>query len=131
VDTNKCVHKTIILDYAHSVHTVRIGRLPLRKEAGFIDYKDRLREADQTVPSHDNRLEQNVPSSAFATFHTHPNESVGGQPDPSDADIQVAKKIGKPVYVNSEKGLFEVRPSDGKVIHVFKSPTWYSDKNPK
>jgi hypothetical protein len=75
----------------------------LRKEAGFIDYKNRLQERDQTEPSRNNELEQRVPKSAFATVHTHSNER---QPDPSDANIQVAKKIGKPLNVISRSGLF-------------------------
>jgi hypothetical protein len=73
----------------------------LRKEAGFIDYKNRLQEPDQTEPSRGNKLEQRVPASAYATVHTHSNER---QPDPSDADIKVAKKIGTPVYVISREG---------------------------
>ena len=97
----------------------------LRKEAGFIDYKNRLQEPDQTEPSRNNELEQRVPKSAFATVHTHSNER---QPDPSDADIQVAKKIGKPVYVISREGLYMVRPSDGKVMQVFQGTDWMKDK---
>ena len=97
----------------------------LRKEAGFIDYKNRLQEPDQTEPSRNNELEQRVPKSAFATVHTHSNER---QPDPSDADIQVAKKIGKPVYVISREGLYMVRPSDGKVMQVFQGTDWMSEK---
>jgi hypothetical protein len=36
VDTNKCVHKTIVLDYSHFVQTVRIGRLLFFQKNGKI-----------------------------------------------------------------------------------------------
>jgi hypothetical protein len=62
----------------------------------------------------------------FAIQHTHPNASSD---KPSQNDVEAAKKIKKPIYVTSRTGLWMVRPSDGKVIQVYKNPTWFSDKN--
>jgi hypothetical protein len=64
----------------------------------------------------------------FAVVHSHPNATSD---KPSGNDVEAAKKISKPVYVTSRSGLWEVRPSDGKVLQVFKSPTWFSDKQSK
>lgn len=66
--------------------------------------------------------------SDFAIQHSHPDATLD---QPSRADIEAAKKIGKPVFVTSRSGLWEVRPSDGKVFHVFRNPDWASSKNPQ
>jgi hypothetical protein len=62
----------------------------------------------------------------FGIVHTHPNASSD---KPSANDVEAAKKIKKPIYVTSRTGLRMASP-DGKVTQVFKSPTWFSDKNP-
>ncbi len=69
-----------------------------------------------------------APSNALATLHTHPRRT--GADEPSPEDIQVAKNQHHTIYVASQGGLFAVDPG-GAVSHVFKSPSWASDKNPK
>jgi hypothetical protein len=61
----------------------------------------------------------------FAINHVHPNATSD---KPSQNDQEAAKKIGKPIYVTSKTGLWMVRPSDGKILRVFQSPSWMTDK---
>lgn len=60
----------------------------------------------------------NIPLSpvSFASIHTHPNAK---DPKPSDADIAAARQSNKPAFIVSQRGLYMVRPSDGKVLQVF------------
>jgi hypothetical protein len=71
-----------------------------------------------------------VPKDAQSTIHSHPNHAgssmMGGQP--SDTDIQTAKKLGKSVYVVSKSGL-QVVEKDGKVTNVYSNPDWMSRDN--
>jgi hypothetical protein len=97
----------------------------LKQEAGFIDYKNPLFKPEQLPVQKGAEMKIDVPNDAFATAHTHPNER---QQDPSVQDIDNAKKSGKPVYVVSRQGLYMVRPSDGKVIQVFKGTDWMDEK---
>lgn len=62
-----------------------------------------------------------------ATLHTHPADADS---KPSPGDIDSTKKSRKVTMVASSNGLYEVDP-EGNVQQVFKSPTWYSDKEPK
>jgi hypothetical protein len=96
-----------------------------RKEAGFVDPGSRLQYPNQDEPAYGTHLKQAVGKSAFAALHTHPNAN-GGQP--SQQDIDDAKKVGKPYYVVSKEGLFMVRPSDGAVVKVFDGTGWMSEK---
>jgi len=100
----------------------------LKQEAGFIDYKNPLFKPEQLPVQKGAEMKIDVPNDAFATAHTHPNER---QQDPSVQDIDTAKKYGKPVYVVSRQGLYMVRPSDGKVIQVFKGTDWMDEKKKK
>jgi hypothetical protein len=68
---------------------------------------------------------QQVTKSAFGAAHAHPNAN-GGQP--SQQDIDIAKKLGKPIWVVSKDGLSMVRPSDGAVIKVFDGTNWMATK---
>jgi hypothetical protein len=67
-------------------------------------------------------------TSDTGVVHTHPNNSI---PGPSQNDIKAAKKIGKTIYTVSQGGLYSINGKTGEVTHVFKSPSWMSDKNPK
>jgi hypothetical protein len=99
----------------------------VRKEAGFIDYKNQS-YPNQVPAQQGTELSINMSGkNVLGSAHTHPNER---QEDPSPADIDDAKKTGKWIWVVSRGGLYSVSPK-GDVQHIYKSPTWFSDKNPK
>ena len=103
-----------------------------RREAGFsVDQNGR--PGPQTV--HDSKPGEGFSDTItyypndLATLHTHPN--VGGaSQQPSQNDINEAKKARKTFYVVGADGLYAVDPG-GVVSQVFKSKTWMTDKNPK
>ena len=66
---------------------------------------------------------QTVYNDDMAAFHTHP-PMPGFNQRPSPADIAAAKKLGKPIMVESSKGLFEVIPGTGEVVQVFSGTDW-------
>jgi hypothetical protein len=70
-------------------------------------------------------LKQAVPKKCIRAAHAHPNEN-GGQP--SEQDIDDAKKLGKPMWVIRKDGLFMVLPSDGAVIKVYDGTNWMEKK---
>jgi hypothetical protein len=111
-------------DAAHA-SWIASGSGTKRAEAGFIDPGSRSQYPTQEDPSYGSHLVQQVPGSAFGALHTHPNES-GGRP--SQQDIDIAKKLVKPIWVVSKDGLSMVRPSDGAVIKVFDGTNWMEKK---
>jgi hypothetical protein len=72
------------------------------------------------------------PEGVFATVHTHPRPSLNKNwvQQPSQPDIDVAKKEKQNVYVVSQQGLFLVEPS-GNVVHVFNNNDWMREKKKK
>ena len=72
-------------------------------------------------------LSVKAPKSAPYVIHTHPDK---GTDKPSPPDVASAKKYNKTIYVVSRSGLWSAEP-DGNFQRVFKSPTWYEDKEPK
>jgi hypothetical protein len=68
-----------------------------------------------------------MPRNALASMHTHP---IKGEDQPSPADQNVSKTNKMQGYVVSRSGLWHT-DVDGKVSHVFQSPSWFADKNPK
>lgn len=110
------------------------GRNPYA-ESGFSVYNDGTASSLHTEvhpqtsgiagPPHDT---VHYGKSDFAIVHSHPDASLD---QPSRADIEASKKIAKPVYVTSKSGLWEIEPKTGRVVHVFASPTWFSDPKSK
>jgi hypothetical protein len=99
-------------------------------EAGFSITKDGSTSPvtfSQDAETSHGSLKQSVGPNDLGILHTHDSFH---QPDPSVADQNVARNAKTNVYVASRNGLYQVSAS-GEVTNVFKSPTWYSDKNPK
>ncbi len=71
----------------------------------------------------DSVSQQVYPQTAL-TFHTHPNDA---EAEPSKADIEVAKRIKRPVLVASRSGLYEISP-DGSILQVYKDASWMDKK---
>jgi hypothetical protein len=71
-----------------------------------------------------------VPGDAYATIHSHPNHFQGGAAggQPSDTDINTAKKLGKTVYVVSKNGLQAV-DKFGKITNVYSNSDWLTKDN--
>ena len=62
-------------------------------------------------------LAQRYDDDSTALVHTHPTGDTTS-PRPSAADIAAAKQAGRPVFVASREGLFEIAPGTGKVSQV-------------
>jgi hypothetical protein len=84
-------------------------------------------EMDPNNRAQQGGMKQVVTPDTAETLHIH-NRGMG--PKPSQADIDVAKKIGRPVYVASISGLFQV-DAQGNVKHVFSNPDWDEVKKKK
>jgi hypothetical protein len=72
-------------------------------------------------------MRQYVGPKDFGALHTH---DVRHSDTPSTDDQKAARETKKRVFVSSKSGLYEI-DAQGGVTHVYKSPSWYSDKNPK
>lgn len=61
----------------------------------------------------------------FVTIHTHPRPTAGKRwiQEPSQVDIDLARKNRENVYVVTSSGLWQVEP-DGKVNHLFVNNDW-------
>jgi hypothetical protein len=72
------------------------------------------------------------PEGAFATLHTHPRPSMNKNwvQQPSQPDIDVAKREKQNVYVVTSSGLWLAQP-DGSVVHVFNNNDWMREKKKK
>lgn len=71
--------------------------------------------------------DQIAPLSALGAVHTH-DRSLHSEPSPGD--IKTAQKNHTNVWVVSAGGLYQV-DRNGAVTHIFKSPSWMRDANPK
>lgn len=99
------------------------GRGRYENEAG-VSLDDKGKEAPVQVSKKDGRASLVVPASSKVLLHSHPN-SAGGQP--SEKDIESAKKYGKTIYVVSKSGLQGV-DKFGKTTIVYSDPTWMNKK---
>jgi hypothetical protein len=72
-------------------------------------------------------MSQQISDDTIAAIHTHPDEAA---PGPSSADIEAAKKTGKPLMVESRGGLYEV-DAQGTVRQVEKGTDWLTKKTSK
>jgi len=83
-----------------------------------------------SISDQEGHMTLQVPKDAASTIHSHPNhfkgQQAGGQP--SQQDIETAKKLGKSVYVVSKSGL-QVVEKDGKITSVYSNPDWMSRDN--
>jgi hypothetical protein len=112
---------------------VRMGFNP-GQESGFtVDRDGRINpvttgvEMDANNRSQAGGMKQKITPDTADTLHIH---NRGMDPKPSQADIEVAKKIGIPVYVASTAGLFQIS-ADGQVHQVYANPDWASEKQKK
>lgn len=95
------------------------GRGRNTNEAGvYLDENNKA--APVQVSDKDGKASLRVPTSSKMLLHSHPN-TAGGQP--SDQDIESAKKLGKTIYVVSKSGLQGV-DKFGKVTAVYSNPDW-------
>jgi hypothetical protein len=97
------------------------------REAGFVTYKEPLHMSDQVPANPGSEMEIRMPKNALGSAHTH---AIDRQSDPSPADVEAAKKSGKWIWVVSRAGLYSISPK-GAVEHIYKSPSWATDKSPK
>jgi hypothetical protein len=65
-----------------------------------------------------------APPTAIGVGHTHDNAH---QEDPSQDDIDAAKKAKKTIWVVSRSGLYSVDPS-GNVSHLYQNSDWMNKK---
>lgn len=60
-------------------------------------------------------IKSEIPEDSAAIYHTHPKKSI---PYPSPGDQATADKRGKPVFVITQRDIWEAAPGEKKPVHV-------------
>jgi hypothetical protein len=97
-------------------------------EAGFtVDDQGNVSPVTQHTgginPESAGGLPQDWESNTETALHTHPPMGIA-DPKPSQDDINIAKREGKPVMVQSRDGLYEI-DGQGNVRLVFHGANWF------
>jgi hypothetical protein len=109
------------------------GNGRMSREAGFALDKDwnagPIQSHDRSAGDKNGSLAIKVEPDSMGTLHTH--EDIGND-QPSETDIQAAKKSKTQMYVVSRTGLWSVDGRNGgKVTQVFSNPNWLNPKKKK
>jgi hypothetical protein len=117
---------TVIKTNAQSAQNSGVGL-----EAGFTVGNDGKPSAitTQRDVSDESRghMRQYVGPKDLGALHTHDSRHSD---TPSTDDQKAARETKKRVFVTSRSGLYEI-DAQGGVTHVYKSPSWMTDKNPR
>jgi hypothetical protein len=95
--------------------------------SGNISHVDWNRYGDPANPGSTGSLHQVLHPDTLLALHVHPDDA---DPEPSKQDVEIAKRSGKQIYVQSRDGLFAV-DAQGNVRQVEKGTDWMNSSKKK